>query len=161
MYGIVVYFRRDFKDIRFPVKKLENLVRIVCKRFGIANALVDITVVGNNCMRKLNKQFLNRKTNTDCLSFDLSDARDSRKQFSLIVNGEKAGLEAARRCHSAQAELALYITHGLLHNLGFNDHTPLQATIMHWMEDEILEQQGFGPVYNGRIKIISRRRRKC
>jgi len=57
--------------------------------------------------------------------------------------------EAARRGHSAEAELALYVTHGLLHNLGFNDATAAQARKMHRMEDEILQHLGYGFVYNG------------
>jgi probable rRNA maturation factor len=121
MRGVTIYFRRDFKGIRFPPRKFEKLVRSVCKCFGLANATVGIAVVGNNRIRKLNMQFLNRKTGTDCLSFDLSEHKDNRKWFELIVNGQRAAKEAAERGHSAQAELALYITHGLLHNLGFDD----------------------------------------
>ena len=53
----------------------------------------------------------------------MTDPQEARI-FDLIVNGELAAREAARRGHGAEAELALYITHGLLHNLGFNDATP-------------------------------------
>ncbi len=161
MRGLTVYFRRDFKDIRFPLHKFEKLVRSVCRRFGIANAMVDIAVVGNNHIRKLNARFLKRKTATDCLSFDLSDANDGRRCFELVVNGEKAMSEAARRGHSAQAELALYVIHGLLHNLGFDDRLSAQAKKMHRLEDEILLQQGFGPVYESKCKVASKRPEKC
>jgi len=70
------------------------------------------------------------------------------KLFELVVNGEMAVKEAACRGHSDEAELALYITHGLLHNLGFDDSTPDQAQKMHDAEDEFLQQHGFGLVYN-------------
>jgi probable rRNA maturation factor len=160
MHGVVVYFRREFKDIRCPVRKLEKLVRETCGRFDLANATVSIAIVGNNYIRKLNKRFLNRKTSTDCLSFDLSDANDGRRCFELVVNGEKATLEAAKRGHSAQAELALYVIHGLLHNLGLNDRLPAQAKKMHRLEDEILQQHGFGPIYDGKNKVIMSKRRK-
>ena len=53
--------------------------------------------------------------------------------------------------HSAEAEIALYITHGLLHNLGFDDASEQQAEEMHRMEDEILQQAGFGTVF-GRVE---------
>jgi probable rRNA maturation factor len=161
MPGITIYFRRDFKGIRFPLHKLEKLVRSVCRSFNISKAMVDIAVVGNNRIRKLNARFLNRKTVTDCLSFDLSEHNSARRWFELIVNGQKAKREASKRGHSAQAELALYITHGLLHNLGFNDRTPAQAQKMHLVEDEILKQQGFGPVYDKKSKVASKRRQKC
>jgi probable rRNA maturation factor len=152
MHGVIVYFRRDFKGIGFPIHKFEKLVRSLCRRFKINKALVDIAVVDNNRMRKLNKQFLNRKTATDVIAFDLTDHGEKRKIFSLVVNAQKAKSEALKRNHSPQAELALYITHGLLHNLGFNDNTPAQAQKMHVFEDEILRRHGFGPVYEKNVE---------
>jgi len=72
----------------------------------------------------------------------------SPKLFELIVNGEMAVRQANLRGHSSKAELALYITHGLLHNFGFDDSIPSKARKMHDTEDEILQQLGYGLVYN-------------
>jgi rRNA maturation RNase YbeY len=74
-----------------------------------------------------------------------------KKSFDIIVNAQKAVSEAKKRGHSPQAELALYITHGLLHNLGFDDLTAKKAKLMHRLEDEILQQQGFGRVYEKEV----------
>lgn len=108
----------------------------------------------------MNSRFLNRKGITDCLSFDLSDGDEEEPQadnqmsrmLELIVNGQMAARQAQRRGHSSEAELALYITHGLLHNFGFDDATPSQARTMHEAEDEILHQLGYGSVYNRGIR---------
>ena len=70
------------------------------------------------------------------------------RTFDIIVNAQKAKLEAKKRGHSPQAELALYIIHALLHNLGFDDNTAKKAKLMHQTEDEILQQQDFGKVYD-------------
>ena len=83
------------------------------------------------------------------MSFDLSDdVSDSSKLFEIVVNGEIAVKQANLRGHTDEAELALYIAHGLLHNLGFDDSTPEKARKMHDIEDEILQQLGYGIVYN-------------
>ncbi|MFH1369720.1 MAG: rRNA maturation RNase YbeY [Planctomycetota bacterium] len=162
MHGVIVYVRREFKDIRCSVQKLGKLVRSACGRFGLADVTVSIAVVDNSHIRKLNARFLNRKTVTDCLSFDLSQPRDNHRWFELVVNGEKAKREAAKRGHSAQAELALYVIHGLLHNLGFDDRLTAQAKKMHRLEDEILQQHGFGQVYNRKNKVaMGKRLKKC
>ena len=71
--------------------------------------------------------------------------------FELVVNGEMAVRQAKQRGHSGEAELALYVTHGLLHNLGFDDSTKKKAQKMHRAEDEILQQFGYGLVYNKNI----------
>ncbi|MCJ7728966.1 MAG: rRNA maturation RNase YbeY [Sedimentisphaerales bacterium] len=162
MRGIVVHITRDFKSIVCPQQKLRKLVQAVCNRFGLANATVSIAIVGNKRISKLNSRFLNCKTVTDCLAFDLSEHRSNHSWFELVVNGEKATSEAVKRGHCAQAELALYVTHGLLHNLGLDDLLPPQAKEMHRLEDEILQQQGFGSVYDKKRKIVSnKQRQKC
>ncbi len=141
--------------VRADGSKLKDLVRTIGKRFGISQATVSIGIVDDGEIRRLNKQFLNRDANTDCLSFDLSDQTEpgAPRVFDLIVNGELAGREAARRGHDAEAELALYITHGLLHHLGFDDATAEQAREMHRTEDEILQHLGYGLVYNTDVRV--------
>jgi probable rRNA maturation factor len=162
MQGVIVHITRDFKNIICPQRKLIKLVRVICNRFGLAGATVSIAIVANKHICKLNARFLNHKNITDCLAFDLSDGKAGRRLLELVVNGEKAKSQAAKRGHSAQAELALYITHGLLHNLGFDDLLPRKANEMHRLEDEILQQQGFGLVYDKKRKIVpDKQRHKC
>ena len=147
---IVIQITNNFDGIDSPPSKIKKLVQAVLDRFGLSKATVSIAIVDDAEIRKLNSRFLNRKANTDCLSFDLSDTQgpQSPKLFELIVNGEMAVRQANLRGHSSQAELALYITHGLLHNLGFDDATDSKARKMHDMEDNILQQLGYGFVYN-------------
>jgi probable rRNA maturation factor len=162
MQGVIVHITRDFKNIICSQRKLIKLVRVICSRFGLANATVSIAIVANKHIRKLNNRFLNHKNVTDCLAFDLSDNKTGHRLLELVVNGEKAKSEAAKRGHCAQAELALYITHGLLHNLGFDDLLPKKANEMHRLEDEILQQQDFGLVYDKKRKIVpDKRHQKC
>jgi len=145
--GVVVQIVRNFKDIDVTISKLEELVRFVCNRFQVSAATVSIAIVDDAEFCRLNKEFLNSKRTSDCLSFDLSDDEDG-KLFELVVNGDMAVRQAKKRGHSCEAELALYITHGLLHNLGFDDSTKSQAKKMHDTENEILQQFGYGLVYN-------------
>jgi probable rRNA maturation factor len=145
---IGVQIDKDFSDIDVSLPNLRKLVKTVCRRFNLAAATVSIAIVDDAGIRKINRQFLNRKAATDCLSFDLSDNQSSHKSFELIVNAERAVKEANRRGHSPEAELALYLTHALLHKLGFDDSTPAKARKMHDIEDEILLQFGYGFVYN-------------
>ncbi len=155
MAEVVVQIAKSFKDIDVCLSKVEKLVEAVCNRFTRNEVRdtgyeISIAIVDDAEICKVNKQFLNRKTAADCLSFDLSDddTEGAPKSFELVVNAEIAVKEANLRGHSSEAELALYITHGLLHNLGFDDSEPEQAKKMHHTEDEILQQLGYGLVYN-------------
>jgi len=139
---------------------LEKLVKAVCRRFGVSNATVGIAIVNDAVFREINSRFLNRKSTSDCLSFDLSEESEpkSGRLFELVVNGDMAVKQAALRGHSSRAELALYVTHALLHNVGFDDFTETRAGEMHKIEDEILQQLGYGSVYNSRAKTKRRKR---
>ena len=160
MTKVVIQISKDFIDIDVNLSKLKRLVKVICSRFGQSDIHRDvlkssegakyeigIAIVDESEIRRANKQFLNRNVSTDCLSFDLSEEANKRA-FELIVNAEKAVKEAALRGHSAEAELALYVAHGLLHNLCFDDSTKIRAKEMHDTEDEILHQHGYGFVYN-------------
>jgi probable rRNA maturation factor len=163
---IVVQITKNFKNIDIRLPRLKKLVKVICNRFKLSKATISIAIVDDTQIRKLNKQFLNKDRPTDCLSFNLSDnntnsakslygehtcLEHSRKSrtIELVVNAEMAVRQANLRGHSGEAELALYITHGLLHNLGFDDSTQDQARKMHNIENEILQQLGYGPIYNG------------
>lgn len=145
---IEVQIAKNFKDIDFDPDKLIQLVNAVCARFDLPQATVSIAIVDDQEITTHNARFLNHNFTTDCISFDLSDDTAPARSFELIVNGQMAVRQASLRSHTPQAELALYITHGLLHNLGFDDQKPAAAKKMHETEDKILEQQGFGMVYN-------------
>jgi len=149
MAEVAVQIAKEFKNIDVCLPRLEKLVRAICNRFKLSKATISIAIVDDAQIRKINKQFLNRDSTTDCLSFDLSDDdTNAPKSFELVVNAEMAVKEANSRNHSSEAELALYITHGLLHNLGFDDSSKDRLRKMHDTEDEILKQQGYGLVYS-------------
>lgn len=147
----LVKINKTFENVTFNSRKLKKLAEIICSRFSKqsrpATYEVGIAVVGNKQIQKINKKFLGRDKPTDCISFDLSDDGCCRT-FELVINGEMAKTQARLHSHSAEAELALYIVHGLLHNLGFDDASRRQAEKMHRAEDEILNEFGYGPVYN-------------
>lgn len=147
---ITVRITKHFRGTPVDSSKLRTLVRTICARFEVKEAVVSIGIVNDAEISEMNMRFLGHEGTTDSLSFDLSDndAPEGARIFDLIVNAELAAREGARRGHGVEAELALYVTHGLLHNLGFNDATAAQARKMHGMEDEILQHLGYGIVYN-------------
>jgi probable rRNA maturation factor len=150
---IVIQVTKNFIGIDISGDKIKKLAKAVCRRFGRQESAdiqyeVSIAIVDDNDIRQFNREFLNSEAPTDCISFDLSDDKGGAKVFDLIVNGEMAVRQANLRGHSSEAELALYVTHGLLHNLGFDDSTTSRARKMHETEDEILQEFGYGIVYN-------------
>ncbi len=132
------------------IQTLRTAVEAVLHRHRCESATVTITIVGDERMRYYHQRFLNQSTTTDVISFDLTDEFEQTCVFDLIVNAELAVVQAQQRGHSPEAELTLYVIHGLLHNLGFDDGTPREAARMHRTEEAVLETLGFGGIYYGR-----------
>lgn len=129
------------------ITSLERLAGRVCRQFKIRRAEVAAALVDDKTMQKLHRKFLGKAKITDVMSFDLSDPLEKTKIFDIIINVEQARRQAVRRGHSVQAETALYLVHGLLHQLGFDDRDVNQARRMHQQEDKILTKAGLGTVY--------------
>jgi probable rRNA maturation factor len=138
----------EFDNPDIESKKLEQLITGICLKFKQSSYSINIQIVGDDEIHRANKQFLSHDCPTDVISFDLSD--NDEKCFDIIVNYQLAQRKAKELGHSVMAELALYITHGLLHNLGFNDLNEADAKKMHQKEDEILQDFGYGIVYNSK-----------
>jgi probable rRNA maturation factor len=146
---ITVQIARLCDKAELATARIEHLVKTVCDRFGLEKAVISVAVVDDEHISKLSEKFLKCRKNTDVLSFDLSDGQEpNEKCFEIIVNAELAARRAGEMDFSPQAELALYVTHGLLHQFGFDDRTSEQAEKMHRTEEQILQQLGYDFVYN-------------
>jgi len=129
-------------------ERFETLTRNICRQFDVNRAVVSIAIVDDEGIIEINRRFLGRTSATDVISFDLSDEDDDCRTFDIVINADQALRQAEKRGHPLQAELALYITHGMLHNLGFDDAEEQQAKEMHAMEDQILLNAGYGKIYD-------------
>jgi len=137
---------RRHAGLKLNKNRLKQAAQFTCKYFNLCKADINVLITGDDEITILNKRFLKRDRNTDVISFDLSDDLQPQRSFELIINAEMAARQAAQHNHSLQTELTLYLLHGLLHNLGFDDAKPQQADKMHEVEDTILKKLGFAKV---------------
>jgi probable rRNA maturation factor len=100
---------------------------------------VDVAVVDRRQIAALNRRYRRRAGRTDVLSFDLSDPGQAGISAQIVVCGDVAAQRAAARGGSKQRELMLYVLHGLLHLVGYEDDTVHGAARMHARQDELLE----------------------
>jgi probable rRNA maturation factor len=142
-----IQFNTLVPDLDADVSKFERLIQGICEAFEIDNAAIDVSIVDDGGMIEVHRHFLQTDDTTDVISFDLSDELEPGRTFQLVVNADMAARQAAKRGHTTEAELALYITHGMLHNAGFDDIDEALAQKMHETEDMLLQQHGFGITY--------------
>jgi probable rRNA maturation factor len=104
-------------------RRIRALALTVFAGEGIAAANVNIALVDNPTIHRLNKQFLDHDEATDVLTFPLSAPDVQALEGEVVVGFEVARKVARKRGHDEQAEVALYIIHGLLHLCGYDDAT--------------------------------------
>src|SRR4051794_24144792 len=102
--------------------RMREVVRAVLEGEGAADAEISLAFVDNPTIHRLNKRFLDHDEPTDVLSFPLSEAKGGKLSGELVIGAEVALAQAQERGHDVQAELALYVIHGLLHLCGHDDH---------------------------------------
>src|SRR4051812_296265 len=117
---------------------MRQLVRAVLDGEGVGDAEISLAFVDNPTIHTLNKRYLQHDEPTDVLSFPLSEPNASRLAGELVIGAEVALAQAQERGHDVQAELALYVIHGLLHLCGHDDKTPQAASAMRQRERHYL-----------------------
>ena len=153
----------DLQDhVHLDKKIILQIIRRVMKEEGRTAKSLSIVLTDNRHIRDLNREYLGRDAATDVISFPLEDL-DWPTALPAQVNGGINGeiiASAELALHQAMvsrgdphAELLLYLVHGLLHLMGYDDRKPEQARQMHARKDALLEDLGFGCVYAGRSVI--------
>lgn len=89
-------------------------------------------------MHHLNRQYREKDTPTDVLSFPLADELCPALLGDIVISVETAARQARRRRHSLREEMQALLIHGILHLLGY-DHeaSRSEASRMHRKEREI------------------------
>jgi probable rRNA maturation factor len=126
--------------------RMRETARAVLAGEGFPDAEISLAFVDNPTIHRLNRQFLQHDEPTDVLSFPLSEGKGGRLAGELVIGAEVAQAQATERGHDVQAELALYVIHGLLHLCGYDDHDEQSAAAMRERERHYLTELGFPDV---------------
>jgi probable rRNA maturation factor len=121
---------------------MREIVRAVLNGEQISEAEISLAFVDNPTIHQLNKRYLNHDKPTDVLSFPMSEPSAKKLAGELVIGAEVALAEVAGRGHDVQAELTLYVIHGLLHLCGYDDKSDSSAKEMRNRERYYLKTLG-------------------
>ncbi len=110
------------------------------------NYFTDVTIVNNEEIHKINREYRHVDRPTDVISFAFMDDKneivpEDGSPISLgeiIISYEKAESQAKEYCHSLLREMSFLFVHGMLHLLGYNHMEKDDETLMFRLQDEIL-----------------------
>ena len=133
----------DQQSLEFDSAPLISAVHAIADDHDIKIAEVSIAVVDDPAIRVLNRQYLDHDYETDVISFVLDwNENDSRLLGQLIVSTDTATSLAAEIGGTMQDELLLYVIHGMLHLVGYDDKQPALAAEMREAEKVYLNRLG-------------------
>lgn len=92
---------------------------------------VEVSVVGARAMARIHREFLGAPGATDVITFPYGE---------ILVCASVAAARAEEFRHSVTEEIALYVTHGLLHLAGLDDILPAAAARMAREQEKILRR---------------------
>jgi probable rRNA maturation factor len=122
--------------------RMRYTARMVLEGEDVADYEISLAFVDNATIHQLNKRYLQHDEPTDVLSFPLSEPNARKLTGEIVIGAEVARAQAESRGHDVQAELALYVIHGLLHLCGHDDQTDAAAAGMRERERHYLGQLG-------------------
>ncbi|MCL2039679.1 MAG: rRNA maturation RNase YbeY [Bacteroidetes bacterium] len=101
----------------------------------IEDATVNVIVMDNEGIQKINNKFLEHDYPTDVLSFKMEE---DIFEAEVYVSVEMAMTNATEYKTNWREELVRYAIHGVLHLLGYNDSTEEEKIIMTKKENKYL-----------------------
>ena len=101
-------------------------IRAVCVKIladsGITCGRIGVVLVDNEMIHELNRNFLKHDYPTDVISFQVeSNPEEGYLEGEVIASVEMAKQRAPEFQWGTDDELLLYVIHGLLHLVGFDD----------------------------------------
>jgi probable rRNA maturation factor len=126
---------------------LKNIVNYTLKKEEIDNGLINIIIIDNERIHKINKEYRGIDRPTDVISFALEDDKtfielDERILGDIYISIDKVHEQALNYGHSEKREISFLTVHGVLHLLGYDHMAPEEEKIMFSKQEEILNELG-------------------
>jgi len=133
--------------------EIEKLLQFAAAEEGVADgAEVSVTIVNNEEIQKINKEYRGKDYPTDVISFALEEDGEGEIEIigadmppvlgDIIISVDKAQEQSEEYGHSLMRELGFLTVHGFLHLLGYDHMTEEEEKEMFTKQKEILNRYG-------------------
>lgn len=140
---IDIEFCTDCEDRENIKELIELAARATMEHEGIS-AGVNITIVDEEEIRRINNDFRQIDRVTDVLSFPAWDGSDYDLSDNFLgdiaICLVRAGEQAVEYGHTLRREIAFLTVHGMLHIIGYDHVDSEDEKVMFALQDEILQK---------------------
>ena len=118
-----------------------SAVRAVMEDAPFTTGSISVAIVDDRTIHDLNRRYLNHDWPTDVLSFVL-DRTEDELTGEIIASADTAFNQAPEYGWRPAEELLLYVIHGALHLVGYDDQSTDEARSMRLAETRYLARLG-------------------
>lgn len=131
-------------DEKIDIEDLKNVINYTLKEEKVNNAFMNVIIIDNEKIHKINKEYRGIDRPTDVISFALEDDKtfvntDFRVLGDIYISIDKVFEQAENYGHSFRRELSFLTVHGILHLLGYDHMEPEEEKVMFKKQDDILK----------------------
>lgn len=151
---MIINFENDQQKIslsEYMEKRLHDGLNAVARLHGLDDMTeVDITIVDDEEIHTLNREYRNVDRPTDVLSFALDEGDEEEPALvdgpeehllgDIIISAETAQRQGEEFGHGLEREIVYLAVHGLLHLLGYDHMTDEDKKVMRAKEEEALRE---------------------
>lgn len=123
---------------RINIISIFIILKDIFSFLGMPRASVSVLFCDNKFIRKLNRKFFKKTNATDVISFPLRDKIFPQYLGEIVVSVEEAVSASKIYANTWQKELTLYLVHGVLHTLGYDDMEKKERAVMERKQEAIL-----------------------
>ena len=134
---------KNLQRKKISLQNLKKLANNTLAHQGIDGKEISVLLVDDKVITDFNKQYLNKNYPTDVLAFRMQDGdfSDVHPEIlgDVIISLDTAVSRAEEFKTDYLYESQLYLIHGILHLLGFDDSTKSKRNKMTAVQEEILK----------------------
>ena len=142
-YEIINETKESIKEL----EEIKKLLDFALEYLKINNAIFNIIIVDEEKIQYLNKNYRDKDSVTDVISFALEDDEtfiktDIRILGDIYICLKRAKDQSIEYGHSFLRELSFLTIHGILHLLGYDHMEASEEKIMFELQERILSEYG-------------------
>jgi len=122
--------------------KLQSIVSLIFREEGLVDSEINLRILDDEEMKKLNHKFRNKNLTTNVLSFQSDDIsiKHTKNIGDIAISSEYVLREAKDEGKTFEDHMIHMLAHGVYHILGYDHESDEMAVIMENKEINILNK---------------------
>lgn len=132
---------RTVRYIGLSKKTVECIVNETLKKIKRKNAELSVNFVGDEKMKKLNRDYKGKDKTTDVLSFSMQEGRrfDKVDLGDIFISVPQVKKQSKKQGVHYKEELIRVLVHGILHLNGYDHKTKKEESIMFSLQEKLVK----------------------